>query len=405
MKLLNKKFIINLLLSALSVALSLGFVQLLLLPSVAKSMSSDNYGFMLTVIAIVDVFSVTFGTAICNTRLIKKEKYDQIGINGDYQIIALIYNCIVCVCSVVVSFIFGEKSVGLLALIGVFSCSVFYCSYSYVFFRLRRKFILELLTSAIMIAGYLLGYILFRFTGIWVFIFILGYSFGFCFAGLFYGKIYREKMIRTELFRATNINTIQLGSSTMLKEVVTYADKFVLYPLMGGTTVAVYHSASIVGKFVALITNPLNGLILSHLSLDHDKNKKYFTFSLIIGTILCFCFYWICLLVSRPIINLLYPQFCDDAMKIVAITLISAMIEALIAMLNPFVLKMYNSKLQIIVNLSSLITYLGLAFLFYHFYGLVGFCFAVVAASFIKLLCLLGLVIFCETKKNEWINM
>ena len=395
----KKRFILNLIYSGISVVLSVGFMQLVLLPLIASRTSSEEYGLMLTIIAIVDVFAVSFGAAICNTRLIKKEVYTNNLLFGDFNVLLLIY----AVCSMVLSItfcaIYGLHSILYLCLVGVYSFILIITTYSAVFSRLKRKFYIELISSAIMITGFLLGYLIFVFSGIWYFIFILGYLFSFLFIGIFYGKMYKEPFAITEEFKHTSRSVIELSSSSLLKETVTYSDKLLLYPLMGGTTVAIYHSAAIVGKCVSIVTNPLNGLVLSHISDNQQQNTKLFLISLSIGSICCFVFYWVCLLISSPLLSIIYPQYCEEALKIINIVLISSMVEALVAMINPFIMKLFKARIQIYLNLIALIIYLGFSFLLFHYFGLIGFCYAVVIASCSKLIFLL--LIFFFGRKNK----
>ena len=396
-------FIRNMFFSAMSIAVSVGFMQFVLLPLIAANMPAEEYGFMLTLIAAVDFFAVTFGGTLCNIRLKKKEKYSN-QVFGDFNILAIIYSILACGLSLFICRAFGEKSVFSLFLIGIYSLVLFFSTYSTVFFRLKKKFQLELLLSVIMIVGFLIGFLLLKKTGFWQFIYIFGYLLGFGFCGIVYGKIYKEPIKPTVLFHETHKEYLELNASSVLKELVTYADKLILFQFMGGITVAVYNAAAIVGKCVSLITNPINGLLLSHLSNNSKQNNHLLRIGWGLSIIVAFVFYFIFLVISKPLINLLYPQYCNDAMKIIPYTLIAAMINAIVAMINPFILKALSPKKQVHMNLCSLIAYVVSAFVFFKLWSLLGFCFAVILAGLVKLCFLtyysLNFLKLCEREKD-----
>ena len=387
-------FIKNMFFSASSIALSIGFMQFVLLPLVSRTMDDEAYGFMLTLVAIVDVFAVTFGGTLCSIRLIKKEKYESI--SGDFSVLSLVYSALGCIIVIVVCYIFGEKSLLGLALIGVYAFLLFYHSYGSVYFRLKKVFKLELLSAVLMVIGFLLGFVVLKATGVWQFIYIIGYAFAVVYSCGLYGKILKEPFVKTAYFRETAKDSVQLNLSSFLIVLVTYADKLILFKLMGGAIGAVYNAAAIVGKCVALITNPINGLLLSYLSNNKTQTKRYLNYGWVLAVMVAVTAYFLFLFISRPMLNILYPQYCDRAMAIIPYTLGAAMINAIYAMINPFILKALSPRIQIIMNSTSLVVYVVSAYLLYKMWGLIGFCLSLMLAGIIKLCFLL----FCTVRIN-----
>ena len=233
--------------------------------------------------------------------------------------------------------------------------------------------------------GYFSGYSIYKLTGLWQYIYIFGYGFGGIFCGIIIGKFYKEPVKSTSLFKKTNKQILELSSSSFIKQLITYADRLILYPILGGELVAIYYAATLVGKIVSLFTNPLNSLLLSYISKPQNGIRKYLIKILIFSSGICFLLYWLCFLLSKPILLILYPQYCNAAMSIIHITLLSAMIEVVICIITPFTLKVFNTSLQVIVSIISTLVYFIAMFALLKTYKLIGFSIAVLLSSITKI--------------------
>lgn len=79
--------------------------------------------------------------------------------------------------------------------------------------------------------------------------------------------------------------------SNVLARAINYADKILLYPLLGGTMVSVYYAATVFSKVVSLAITPINSVALSYLSKINKKTNSLFKWTYIVG-IVC-VWYWI----------------------------------------------------------------------------------------------------------------
>lgn len=386
----NFEFLKNFIFAFSAVILQIGAIQLLILPLVSKTMSSDQYGLMLTLISVVDIIAITLGATICNVRLISYSVYERKGLSGDFNKCCIIYGSISVILSMLVSIVYEQGYSISTILIGIMAFMAFFFSYSQVSIRLNRKFQYDIISSLLMGIGYLSGYIIYKITGAWQFIYILGYGIGGIFCGFIIGKFHKESIKNTLLFRKTNIQILELSGSSFIKQLITYADRLILYPILGGELVAVYYAATLIGKMVSLFTNPLNSLLLSYISKPKGGIKKYLIRILIFSSTICFCMYWLCLMISKPILLLLYPEYYEGAMSIIHITLSSAMIEVVICVMTPFILKAFNTSVQVFISFISTLVYFMAVFIFLENYKLIGFSIAVLLSSITKI----GIIIY-----------
>lgn len=235
-----------------------------------------------------------------------------------------------------------------------------------------------------MVFGYVLGFYLFKILNNWVCIYIFGYMFGFIYYLYYCKNRFKESFSKTPLFHDTNKRFLILSGSSLIKQITTYADRFILYPLMGGEKVAIYYASTIIAKCIALAVNPLNSLILSYLNISNKANRKYLVITLLCGSIICFSGYWLCLIISKPLLDILYPQYVNEALKLIKITTCTAMLDTLVYFSNPFLLKIFKPSFQIMLNLVSILIY-GLSALFLlPSNGVVGICYSALISSIIK---------------------
>lgn len=65
-----------------------------------------------------------------------------------------------------------------------------------------------------------------------------------------------------------------LSGTELIAAVILNADRIILQAVDGGTSVTVFYAATLIGKMVSLISMPLNGVIIGHLSKYNGKLKK-----------------------------------------------------------------------------------------------------------------------------------
>lgn len=395
----KKKILIDMFLNIIAVSIPTIVLQLIILPLLARYMPDDRYGLLVTILALLNVVPSTMGNVLNNIRLIFRSNEPENGIITDYNVLLLIFSFINLII-IGIFYCFYEKDITVINLILILIISVLWLMREYyiVAFRIKINYINIVICNIMLVVGYGIGFGLFLITNYWQFIYILGnlISLIFVFAKC---SLWKEPIKVSSNFKGITIQTVLLLLSNILTRITTYADKLLIFPILGGTIVSVYYAATLFGKVISLAITPISSVMLSYLAKEKQKNDKDFKDVFIISTFVCLVGYFICLLISRPILHLLYPQFMEKAMNYIVWTTGTVVLNTLISVLNPFVLKFFDMKWQIVINGLYAIVYIALSMGFLYVLGLTGFCIGALLATLIKLV--LMLIIYEKCKIRE----
>lgn len=382
----KNKFIFDMCLNIFAVAIPVGILQLVVYPITAKNIGADNYGFMLTIYSVWMMISNSLGNVLNNIRLLRDKEYQGENPNGDFTLLFNKWGAInAVVISAIVLFYCGGFSYVHLNL-GVFaSLLVLTKSYFEVGFRLKLNYKSILITSVLQGIGFVFGTVITCVTGVWEFIFIFGYLF--CSIYSFHKtKLYERSKYKTENYVVVNHDVNKLIFATIISNMMNYADKLVLYPLMGGYSVSIYYTATILGKILGMLTGPINSVILSYISRWSTSKKNILNKVILVGGVLCIGCYAMTVLLYRPVISILFPQWVDEVIKYIPITTVTVCLTALVSMIQPFVLKFCDMKWQIVINAVSVVVYFTAALVLWNLFGLMGFCIGAMIGMIVKLL-------------------
>lgn len=398
----KKKIIFDMFLNILAVSIPTFVLQLVILPSVSNYLPDERYGLLVTILSFLNVVPSTIGNVLNNIRLLFNNDYIENNEIGDFNLLALIL-AVIDVLLTIVFVLFYERSVSPFRLILVVLVSVLwlYREYYVVTFRLKIDYIKILICNFLRILGYFIGFLIFRQTLQWEWIYILGLLFSLLYC-LIMGTLWKEPIKRTSLFKKTSTQGLMLVIAKVLNRSISYADKMLIYPILGGAVVSVYYAATIFGKVVSLMITPINSVALTYLAKVSTKKNSTFKSALMIGSCVCVLGYVACLLVSRPVLSILYPQYVDQAMKYIAITTCTTVLYALSSIVDPFIMKFFDMKWQIVINGSTVLVYLVICLTLLKFWGLMGFCIGALITNALKLLFMIFIYFRCnELRLNK----
>ena len=388
----GRRIIVDMLINLIGTGLPLIALQLIVYPIVARTIDAEAYGRMQSLVSFIFLISGTAGGALSTTRLIHEYDYEEHERTGDFSVLNLYSLFAVAVITpVVIGLYLGEADVYELLLITIVSVLNYAEMYYEVGFRLQLNYKKIFFNKLIGAIGYLLGYLFFRLFMDWHYIFICAY-----FAQTVYcicnTELIHEPLIRTTVFRETAKSYGNITLSSAFNKSLTYFDKLLLYPLLGGEAVSVYYAANIFGKLVLQILEPITNVVLSYLSKEKKVARSIWGLTIMIGGSFCFIMYLFCLIVSRFILEILYPQWVDAAMKLIPISTLSLCVSSFVNIINPLALKSVKTNRQIAISGGGLIVYIALALGFYKPYGLMGCCIALLGSYTVKLILIL---LFC----------
>ena len=89
------------------------------------------------------------------------------------------------------------------------------------------------------------------------------------------GGIYRGQLFKKSKYFKDNMRSLLILSGTeLIAAVILNADRLILQAIDGGTSVTIFYAATLIGKMVSLISTPLNGVIIGHLTKYEGGIKK-----------------------------------------------------------------------------------------------------------------------------------
>ena len=386
----KKQIIFDMVLNIIAVTVPVAVLQLVIYPVTARNIGSEEYGLMLTIYSVLIMVSNSLGNVLNNVRLLRDNEYEKNEEKGDFNILFLRWNIMgaLIIGGAIVFYCDGFNARHLLFGL-VISLFIVTKAYLEVGFRLILNYKAIVINNLLQSVGFLIGAYITVVTGIWEAIFVLGYLFS-CIFCAFRTKLLKEPYKRTFMFKNTRKDVNKLTVATIISNMMTYADKLVLYPLMGGTAVSIYYTATILGKIVGMLTSPINNVILSYISKWEHNNHTLIKKILLFGLVLCLIGYCVTMLISRPVIGFLFPQWVDEVMHYIPITTVNVLLLVLAAILSPFVLKFCDMKWQIAINGTGFVIYFACALILWKIFGLIGFCFGVMAGNFSKLIIMIS---------------
>lgn len=382
---ISKQFIVNVFLQMTSSFLPIAVLQLFVYPRIAEELGGDKYGLMLTIYSVWFFIAAPISDAINNSLIVNNNKYKDGNARTDFSILSRRWLFISSILCLIVTYYYDNSiSVLSLALRTIISIFIFLSNYLECYFKIDINYIRITINKSIISLGFIIGYGLFIFTKKWEFIFVFGYGFSvlFCLLTLKNNKIGNK----TEYYSVISKDCSALIFPSIINGAIGYADKLVLYPLLGGLEVSIYYVATLIGKVTSIISGAIREVTLSYLSRTNKNKKKLVVLILVCGIPLVCIAYAVILIFSRFIISFLYPQWVEQVIKLIPITTIAAMVEVLNNVIYPFSLKNCDRKWQIVFSVTSALAYFISSLLLMKLYGIYGFCIGNVIGQLVKLL-------------------
>lgn len=395
----KRRFIKDILLNLIATGLPLLLLQLVAMPYVSKMIGVTQYGLVVTIVSLLNTVPGTLGNALNNIRLLWNERYRQENLEGDFN--PLLLSCMV----ISLAIVFGaaswyEKAVNQSVFFTTL-LSLFWLAREYlvVTFRIDLNYQRMVISNIILTAGYAVGFLVFIYLyPAWQLIYLLGYLPSLLYIASF-SNLWREKCKTTSLFIPVLRDSIMISVGGFLGRATTYAEKLLLFPMLGGSAVSIYFASSIFGKIISMGISPITSVLLSYLAKIEHKPTKVFKIMLLIVGFAGLIGYGTILVISGPALRLLYPEFAAEAAVLVPLTAIATILTIFISVVNAFILRFQRMQWQIYINLiSSVVLVIASLTLTQHF-GLRGFCVALIIVDIVKLG--ISLFVFMQKKKNE----
>lgn len=390
----NKKLVSDFVLNFISSVIPVVVLQLIIFPLILGNIGSDSYGVMVTIIALINLFSFSFGNVLNNIRLLNINKKNS---ESNYIFFLFTISIInIIIINLILLTVYNISGLFILFSIGLVSVFLVFRQYFLVYFRLKLDYKAIFFSNLFLAVGYFIGLFIFTLSSFWSYIYLFGLSISLIY--IFF-KIKKYKIINFKFEDIKKIyvkeifdNFIILIFAAFLVSSITYFDRLLLYPLMGPLFVSIYYASSIFGKMIAQIINPLSNVVLSHIAnLKTFKINAFFKYFLLILSIAILMILGINMF-GPFLLNLLYSDLYNEAKLYIFRGSIYAILLVLYSSLNPFILKFYKFKWQIIINLITFLIYLLLTIPLTINYGLDGFYIGIIFSLSIRVFLMIILI-------------
>lgn len=361
--------------------------QIVVFPLLAARLSDADYGTLLTVSGLANVCTAMIGISLNNIRLIEDSHYQEQGLRGDFNLLCLLGSGVSAVFAAVLWRMFSLSALTAVLLAAYLIVSNFY-QYATAFFRLELNFKRTFWCNMAVSAAYCAAALVFATAELWPAVFLVGEGAGL----LFVSKttpFFKEPLTRTPLFTATAVTLLTYMSTGLIGNLLQYADRMILYPVLGAESVSYYSTASFFGKSAGIVMTPIAGVLLGYFAQkDFKASKKLF--AMVNGcSLLCLAVFLLgCWIFAPWFTRLLYPTLYESAAPYIFLANLASAISIAGSMAQPMVLKACSIRWTLLIQVIYGISYLLLSWWLLPLYGLLGFCWASIASNAIRTLML-----------------
>lgn len=395
-----KNFFSDMILNMIGFGIYIIAQQILLLPILAKIVDDTVYSNIVLYISILNVVCNVTGGEIGNVRLVRDSAYKEKNVHGDFTRILLSISPIITVIVFPILIYLKYSIIGsILYTLTILMANV--RLYATCFYRLEQKFNKVIIQNIFYLIGIILSLILFKFIGnIYLLLFIPE-----CVSLIYALK--NSDLLIMGLKKTNEMNkTIRkfggLGFVSLLTNLMNYFDKFLIYPMFGATSVAVYYAVNSMSKIASLITNPMSSVILSWVAnSDEKKNKKKILKMTLISNIPILL---VVTIITIPLtyiaLRILYSQYMEDALVLIIPIAITTAFGTAATLIKSVLLKYTNTNKLVVTYIIYFAIFSLLGYNLSKSQGLIGFTVANLIAKII-LWGLFIILLIISKKENQ----
>lgn len=395
-----KNFFSDMILNMIGFGIYIIAQQILLLPILAKIVDDTIYSNIVLYISILNVVCNVTGGELGNVRLVRDSAYKEKNVHGDFTRILLSISPIMTVIVFPILIYLKYSIIGsILYTLTILMANV--RLYATCFYRLEKKFNKVIIQNIFYLIGIILSLILFKFIGnIYLLLFIPE-----C-VSLIYALKNSDILImglkKTNEMKKTIRKFGGLGFVSLLTNLMNYFDKFLIYPMFGATSVAVYYAVNSMSKIASLITNPMSSVILSWVAnSDEKKNKKKILKMTLISNIPILL---VVTIITIPLtyiaLRILYSQYMEDALVLIIPIAITTAFGTAATLIKSVLLKYTNTNKLVVTYVIYFAIFSLLGYNLSKSQGLIGFTVANLIAKII-LWGLFIILLIISKKENQ----
>lgn len=357
-----------------------GIIQLFVNPYLTKQMGAAAFGVILSIQSVVSIMASSFGSGANYSHLVLSAKKQEP--KGDYNI----FLAAVAVVSLGVTFVmlrvFNELTAVMYVSAAVLMIANILRYYGDVNYKLALNYKGFLKYYLVISLGYLAGTLIYPFTHSWGIAIASGEILATVYL-LCTKQLYKRPFFApSDKFGAVMKSVLELSFAYLISSIILNADRILVMLYIGPEEVTVFYTATLVGKVVAMLTSPLNGVIMGHLS-KYEGNLSKKMMAGISGALLAAGLLVLLASVATSYIfvKIMYPDIYEAAKPLFLIANAGQIFYFISESLMVIVLRFMGEKLQIILNIIYAVMFFALAIPGVVFGGLYGLAAAILAAN------------------------
>ena len=361
-----------------------GVLQLLIYPGLNDRMGAEAFGTVLYLISIVSVMGAGFGTAGSYSRMVAKK--DRAQANGDYNLFLAVIALISIPVTLVSLLVLKELKAAVFVQVLVLMIVTVLRYYADVEYRMNIRFADYFFFFLATSAGYCLGLFLYPYSSSWVLCLFLGEAFGIIYT-IIRGKIFRPPFMELSQYYKENFRSaFIISASNLISALILNSDRIFLRVLVGAREVTVFYTASLIGKIVAMLTTPLNGIIISYFTNYKIRITRKIFAGIGAGLVLVSAVLALmCSAVSYIFVKIIYPDVFDEARAYFFLANLGQIMFFLSGSLMVVVLSFTKEKLQLVINIVYVISFAAVVIPGTVLFGLAGMAYGLVIVNLIRL--------------------
>lgn len=367
----GKKNIRDVVLNITAIAIFNIVIQFIVYPFFQNKVGPETYGIILSLISLVSITPYAFGSAANYSRVINEKKIHPS--NGDYNLFLIIGS----VLSVGVGILYMHMlnvlnwAGGLIyAALTIFST---FRLYSDVEYRCTGNFVKFFWFYIVLTAGYLVGVVAFELSTQWALCLLIGEVVAVGFAAIT-TNIYRKPLKTSDKLSVVFKSAGFLFLSFLCENLTIHADRLVLLAFAGGTAVSIYYIASLFGKVIALLTTPVNAVVISYLVRSGKPlTKKMWTIFVLGGLVVSVVVLGGGILGSYIVLPLLYNELFSSCVPYLVPAILAQVLFFSSGVLLVVLLKFLGEKRQFLFNLCYCAMFFAFGITGAALWGLTGF--------------------------------
>jgi len=345
----NKKKLYDLIMSVGAVVVFNMVIQLFIYPFIADKLGNEGFGAVRSMMAFTSITAGSLGVAANYSRMMTEKEHHPA--NSNYVYILLCGSLICVVLGMGYMYGLGELAPMSALLFAALIILTAYRYYSDVDFRLKTDFLGYMLFYLAIAAGYAVGTLVYLLTKEWFLAFIVGEAAGIIFV-IFRGSIYKRAFEKPDGSTKKVLSSMSfLLFSTLMENLTLNADGLVLVAFCGEEAVAIFYTASLLGKVIAMLSAPLNSIIISYIVKSNAKlTARFFTVAVFAVSALGVLAFAACRIVSPIFIGIFYPSLLEATAPVLSAAILGQIFYFISGILLIVLLKFNGEKRQFLIN-------------------------------------------------------